>query len=164
MSIFDHWLTRIRETSHISSATLDLVFRKEAANYSITAALEFSEAELYEYLVFCYNLEQGLGDHEGAIRGPFQFSKIAWRDVGRDNWEEDSTDLTLSTRAALDYLLLNYSRYVAAGFDPAKFSKEIGYLYHNQGPGAAKRFLSTGQLSFPKQSVAALKAFDSITA
>lgn len=164
MSVFENWLTRLRNTSHISSATLDLVFRKEAANYAITAAFDFSEERLYSYLTFVYDLERGLGDSEGSFRGPFQFSKIAWRDVSRDNWEVDSVDPTLSTRAALDYFLLNYSRYVKSGFDPSKFTNEIGYLYHNQGPSAAKHYLLHGELRFPDQSRAAREVFRGIMA
>lgn len=162
MKVFEDWLAKVGVTSHISSTTLDLVFRKEADNYSMASPLNFGAEDYYDYLKMAYELEGGLGDNKGAHRGIFQFSKIAWHDVGRTRWEEGTSDIVTSTRAMLDYFLLNHSRYVSEGFDPAEFSSEIGYLYHNQGPGAAKHYLRTGTLKFPKQSNAALKVFESI--
>lgn len=124
----------------------------------------YSDAVPYEimldYLQFAYSLEQGVGDDQGMIRGPFQFSPVAWKEAGEGEWQINATDLVWSTRAAIKFYYINRERHNKQF--SSHYSKEIAYLYHNQGPSAAKHFLRTGELRFPEQSNAALKVFASI--
>lgn len=116
--------------------------------------------DLYDYLVFAAELENGLHDNTGKIRGLFQFSEVAWRDVNMSDWSTNAIDPMLSTRAAALFYFKNKARHERSFASP--YTKEVAYLYHNQGPSAAAKFLRSRELVYPGQSIAALQVFENI--
>lgn len=115
------------------------------------------------YLLFVYDFERGLGDTDGAIIGPYQFSEIAWQEAGEGDWRENAIDPIKSAKAALAYRDINLKRFKRL-FPNRVYTNAIAYLYHNQGPSGAAHFLTTGELRFPNQSKAALRLFETIKA
>lgn len=136
---------------------LEVVRALVADNFAHTLDTETSLA----WLEFLLELEGGIGDHEGAIRGPYQFGRSAWMEAGEGLWEVRSVDLMYSSRAAIRYYLMNKNRFEKL-FPDREYTFEIAYLYHNQGPSGAAYFLRNGKLRWPKQSRAAIKIFNSI--
>lgn len=148
--------------AEIDAYSLELIFKINASNamaFNIYAD-DITEEDLIDYLRMLVPLENGLYDDKGGIRGLFQFSKIAWQEAGTGDWETNSVDPVYSGRAALKYYFINRERYLRrfAG----NYTKEIAYLYHNQGPTGAAQFINTGVLRFPNQSRAAIELFNSI--
>lgn len=139
---------------------IEVVFALEAENFAWYDLDYVDTAVLIDYLQFAYSFEQGIGDNEGGIRGPFQFGRLAWKEAGHGEWAINSIDLSYSTRAALRYYFLNKKRH-ARKFG-TEFTKEIAYLYHNQGPSGAAHLLRTGELKFGGQSIAATKLFETL--
>lgn len=145
-----------------SATTIGAVFATVVSNFELDIASSgIDPQQVEDYLHLSYHLEGGSNDSVGGIIGPFQFSEIAWTDVGLTNWRNDALDLTISTRAALLYFFLNRRRHLRK-FPDIFYSNEIAYLYHNQGPSGAAFFLKNGRLKFPGQSIAAKKLFAQI--
>lgn len=146
-----------------STTTVGAVFATVVSNFEFDIFVQGVDPQQVEdYLHLTYHLEGGEGDDVGGIIGPFQFSEIAWRDVGFSNWRSEAMDLSISARAAVAFFLLNRTRHNRA-FPDVFYSNEIAYLYHNQGPSAAGIFLRTGVLKYPGQSIAAKKLFSQIS-
>lgn len=119
------------------------------------------DAKAREYLEFVAELEGGTGDVDGPYIGPFQFGKAAWSESSSAPYWPGALYYDVAARAALNYMYLNRNRFMRS-FPNREFTKEIGYLYHNQGPTGAAHFLRTGELKWPKQSRKALEVFSSI--
>lgn len=90
-----------------------------------------------------------------------QFSKSTWEAVS-DKPYEYSAETDDAIQAILNLDRSNRRVYRNQFRTSAGYTPEVGYLYHNQGAGAAKQFLKTGKLRFPGQSKAALASFESI--
>lgn len=88
-----------------------------------------------------------------------QFSDATWKSV-MDMPYKYACDPELALRGMLRLHRDSDRSFHKQFGDDAKFSPELSYLYHNQGAGAAKSFLLTNELRWPKQSKAALAIFD----
>lgn len=88
-----------------------------------------------------------------------QFSKATWQSVSDDPYEL-ACDPEASLRAMLKLHRANEAVFHRQFGDGVDFTPELSYLYHNQGAGAAKSFLLTGELRWPQQSALALQTFD----
>lgn len=119
--------------------------------------------EEQEYLRLMVYLENFIENHSqvrtsntGSYRGIAQFGRVTWEDVRYDHpalpqWEIGVRDVNSSLTAALRLYRRN-RRIFSRHFPGREFSKEIAYLYHQQGPSGAKQYLMTGELMFPGQS------------
>lgn len=162
MSILETWRAlRDSVVSHLDSSILEVIFAIAVENFEDYDVLDpVPPKQLLSYLRMAAKLENGLLDNSGPIIGLFQFSEIAWLEAGSGDWKQNAFDPAKSTRAALRFFHLNRERY-RRQFSGV-FTNEIAYLYHNQGPSAARHFLMTGELRFPMQSLAALEVFNTL--
>lgn len=110
---------------------------------------------------FVLNLEKGHSDVIGKHRGPFQFDKVTWDalDTGsiKYSWSSNVNSRDIST--LFFNRLISSNKGIHIAWSTAPFTNEIAYLYHNQGASAAREYLETGKLVFPKQSRDALNTF-----
>ena len=97
-------------------------------------------------------------EYEGKFRGLGQFDRATWNAVMSHSFDR-VTDDYLSILAIANLYLANKRTYRNQFGTVQGYSKHVGYLYHNQGAGAAEHFLRTGKVRYPKQSGAALRTF-----
>lgn len=156
------WTLLQRTRRLYSETSLGAVFATVVDNFEIDITITGVDPRtLVDYLHLTYDLEGGSDDFEGGIIGPFQFSEIAWRDVGMTDWRNGAVDLGLSARAAVKFYFINRARFLRQ-YPGRAFTNEIAYLYHNQGPSGALYYLRNRQLKFAGQSVAANALFKEI--
>ena len=143
---------------HGANAIMGLINATAVDNYSLELT---GNTKIGDYLEMALGLEGGVGDNSGAIRGPYQFSRIAWKEVGEGDWETNAIDLMHSARACVRYYLLNERRFNRI-YPGREYTNAIAYLYHNQGPSGAAYYLENRELRFKGQSIAARALFKTI--
>lgn len=103
-----------------------------------------------------YHIEVGPKDGD-SFRGLGQFGAPAWGDVMSESYDlvgTPSLDVLATVR-----LYRRNKRIHVREFPNVPYTKEIAYLYHNQGPGGAIHYLESSSLMFPGQSDAAVVTF-----
>lgn len=122
-------------------------------------------SEYEQYLELMVELEnkitpQGVFvEYAGTFKGIAQFNRETWVSLGGPSFEE-VVDTKVSLQQALKLYLDNQSSFRTIFGPGPKYTKEIAYLYHNQGASSAARFLDVGVLTYPGQSNHALMVFD----
>jgi hypothetical protein len=101
-------------------------------------------------------------EYEGPFKGIAQFNRRTWVSLGGPEWEQ-VIDPVVSLKQAVKLYLSNKGVF-SSHFGDAEYTKEIAYLYHNQGGSAASEYLRTGNLVYPKQSAKAVELFKEIVA
>lgn len=96
-------------------------------------------------------------DRDGKYQGLGQFDRATWKAVS-DSPDSQRVEVIPSLRAIAKLYLSNRSVFIRQ-FPFGEFTPEIAYLYHNQGAGSAKSYLTTGVLRYPHQSDHALRLF-----
>lgn len=103
-------------------------------------------------------------EREGTYKGLGQFSENTWTGLQKHGLKYDYSQVG-NPRADIDailHLLDDSARYHRRYFGEEIDDVRLGYLYHNQGAGAAKHFLTTGKIRYPGQSNKALNAFEEL--
>lgn len=96
----------------------------------------------------------------GKYSGIGQFDAKTWHAVS--DYPYDSSVQTLPAIDAILSLVNSNRRYHERKFPGIGYTKEIAYLYHNQGAPSAATFLSSGKLVHAGQSDDALRLFRDI--
>lgn len=108
-------------------------------------------------------------EHENAIVNGHIYVEVEVPYVGigqfdEPTWESVSTldysaakEIVPSMYAIANLYHANAKSYLVKRKKNVPFTKEIAYLYHNQGAGSAYKYLATGEIVHPKQSAKAIK-------
>jgi hypothetical protein len=102
------------------------------------------------------NKDEILIEYDGTFKGLGQFNSATWESVVPYPFA-DVVSHARSAEAVCRLYLANKATHASVFSSP--FTDNIAYLYHNQGAGSARRYLDTGNLTFPKQSELALAIF-----